>query len=789
MEDPRTFSYCQMRHRSFEGTTQSKKLAFLMPEPPRIPVAGKYDRVIQRKILGSKIPDYGSSRVRDELLATKFLKNSREGVVPDCVTSYLFNGEPLANFLIQEAQCNKEGWRFPSGAFLKELLSKSGFGKHTARHVRIEELLLSDYSDPNDKFSLFLGLYKEKGLNELPMPFTSLDIEDVQIYRSDYQRLKRLVRENRNNPKFIYECPIPSLNDSEPRDSIPARLAFGDGVTWMGIIRTPITKHKGKFRFDFHPIRRSAKAWQTLFDTFSTLVGVGIAKDVKDYLQFLTDFYDFTPYFAATVDLASIALVLGYTTRKTGLFTLNLLFTGTPLCKVMSCADNRWGDEDLPDCFLAYLIADIKSGHILATVMLSMLIRNMFPDPSTLCTLLGRDQRKAMWWFSWVVFTCLKDVLPSASPWDCTSRRTLANCLVNQDNVTPQRVVYFSEMLPDFLHLTAGGPRDLHYVRQTFRSQMFHMNKLDIQFGPKVDYSSAVRDPSYTFGRAEVTQNLGATDSPMLRANPAYKDDIFNPYDHAGNFNITTAWIRRHTQQSGRNTVDAIMEWLYLRQDHLFTLAYDEFHNLDLLSQPYYEIWGAKVSLYEKIMLHIDYRFDIDAPRVPILEKLIEYHRDNSVNQEKGSLARAENEVERKKLRLELMNANALRSGVGSSPKSGVANRVFAQIPGSQTLRNRRRSRARKQRLKDKIGKGVFVPRQEFRFRKLQTIRRGLSRAQSGQPSPVPSASQQMPSTSLPSAALQDSERYQMSEQIRQLKAQVANLSEVVNHYRSNPST
>ena len=81
------------------------------------------------------------------------------------------------------------------------------------------------------------------------------------------------------------------------------------------------------------------------------------------------------------------------------------------------------------------------------------------------------------------------------------------------------------------------------------------------------------------------------------------------------------------------------------------------------------------------------------------------HHR---ISQEKGSLAHAENEVERKRLRLEPMNTSSLRSGAGSDPKSGLANRIFAQIPRSQTEHNRRRSRARKQRLNDKIGKGVF---------------------------------------------------------------------------------
>ena len=439
MEDPTTTAYARMRRRSFENFAQSKEYSLLMFEPPRIPAAGNYERVIMRKILGCKIPDYGSSRVRDELLITKFLQNSRAGVIPDCVTSYLFQGEPLANFLIADVLQNNEGWRFPRGIFLNELLSKSGCGKHSLKHVHTKELVLSDSLDEESsaRFSLFLGLHKENSLVEFPMPFTSLDIEDVQIHKADYYRLKDLVRENRNDPNFIYECPIPALNDKGSRKSIPARLAFGDGYRWMGIIRTPITRLNGKFRFDFQQIRRSARLWQSVFDSFSTLVGVGIAKDVRDYVDFLTDFFNFTPYFAATIDLASLALVLGYTHRKTGLFTLNLLFTGTPLCKVMSCADNRWGDADLPECFLAYLAADIRSGHILATIMLSMLIRNMFPDPAALCSILGRDQRKAMFWFSWVVFNCLKDVLPSGLPWDCTNRRTLGKCLVNQDNVTP----------------------------------------------------------------------------------------------------------------------------------------------------------------------------------------------------------------------------------------------------------------------------------------------------------------------------------------------------------------
>ena len=69
-----------------------------MFEPPKIPTAGNYENVIMRKVLGCKIPHYGSSRVRDEILHTKFFKNSREGVTPDCAKHYLFDGEPLANY-------------------------------------------------------------------------------------------------------------------------------------------------------------------------------------------------------------------------------------------------------------------------------------------------------------------------------------------------------------------------------------------------------------------------------------------------------------------------------------------------------------------------------------------------------------------------------------------------------------------------------------------------------------------------------------------------------------------
>ena len=135
------------------------------------------------------------------------------------------------------------------------------------------------------------------------------------------------------------------------------------------------------------------------------------------------------------------------------------------------------------------------------------------------------------------------------------------------------------------------------------------------------------------------------------------------------------------------------------------------------------------------------------------------------------------------------MEVNSLRSGAGSQVQSGIGNRVFKQIPGSKNVRNKKWSLRKQKRTMRKIQSGVFVPKKEFEFRKLQNQRAGSGGVNSDPPTHYPSTSQQVTPSASGSAGLQDSERAKLKTQIAQLKAQVQNLQSVVQHYRPDSST
>ena len=161
------------------------------------------------------------------------------------------------------------------------------------------------------------------------------------------------------------------------------------------------------------------------------------------------------------VELASLSVVLGNDISKTSLFALNLMFTGCILIRDISTADQTICQKStkLGKPFKNFIVSHIRLYHILYVTMMGILVRNIFPDPSTICQTIERGQREVLDWFCAVIITCIDRTSP-AQPRNkvlATSRGALCKRL-RIDNIIPSRIDFLSKLVPDFIHVSNGGP-------------------------------------------------------------------------------------------------------------------------------------------------------------------------------------------------------------------------------------------------------------------------------------------------------------------------------------------
>ena len=104
----------------------------------------------------------------------------------------------------------------------------------------------------------------------------------------------------------------------------------------------------------------------------------------------------------AWINLGTLAIAAGWSLRARGMTILGMQVTDITMNKLVSTGDDLWGAEwdRIPDSLKVYSLGDLKLGHTAFIILMSILLRDLFPDPNVLLKHGDWTQHKGATWFA-----------------------------------------------------------------------------------------------------------------------------------------------------------------------------------------------------------------------------------------------------------------------------------------------------------------------------------------------------------------------------------------------------
>lgn len=696
-----------------------------------------YDFDILKSWLNIDPGKYGSSDNRDLNFLQAFLDANIERGLPDIVlpsviaqklTQFLPQGAPLAAYLQNHISLNQAGWSYPSSLYMDKITRSSTITNNSLAEVKMMEVTLgvTEIDEMQQTFSMVEG-YMEDGLKNFPIKFVSFDVESFAMPRELLTRLiERKKTWTRQSPTFTFK--VPKFNHPG-KVNIPARMILGDGSTWFLSIRfnfdeTAPVDGTRRYRMRIDPLPQEFIDFIT---SLPPLVGLNIMDDRDEIEDTLFNLYGLEVKLPVCVELDSLALALGSRLSRTNMFTMNLINMGSLLNKHASVADGHWPLplEELADPFKLYCLGDVRFGHNNFVVLISMLIRDIFPDPDVFCSTMELRQSQAFKWFGHMVINCLGETKLHPVKRDQAKTRQelikslrkheyLSNGTKRMETEPSPGIIAFSELIPDWPSMIRGGPVDLHAVTSTFASQFGVLQKMRLSpadCSPRLDRvvnEDFIRIVTFERGITAET-GLGDYSEAGLVARPELAGNLFKIDLN----DLSNNTLVRMATQTGQGRVPGILEWARLNPYMIKPLLL-KLKLMDMTTTPK-PFWIEKTAVYERLRLMHSFLFNQDAPVVSRIEQAIWTKQARVVDQEEGAWARNVRVLTNRNTRLNLYNTHSIGAVEAPTIRTGAQQQVYGQIPGDNHARNLRKREKTKQKIQNLKRLGRFIPKTAIR--------------------------------------------------------------------------
>ena len=438
-----------------------------------------------------------------------------------------------------------------------------------------------------------------------PTGVISMDLEAIQILKSDLEK----VLESAKMPKPL-PVPIENLNCKKIKKGtatqLPVRIMVGNGYSWA-LMLTLLTQPSSDGRLKVDP-PKFQRNMVSFLKVLPTAVGVGIQGDVKQILELIHKTSDPTFQFKyGCVDVSAMAVLAGWNFPFHNMQALSVQALGAVLNKSVSCGDGKWGLkwEHIPAPLQVYCLGDIKFGHLASTLFLTILLRDLFPDPDIVLSFTRSDGHKFMTWFTSWIADILQDV--EVSPGALSGALTRLGAIYSLRNrqrdgklssQPPSRVEVFSQLLGSWPSITYGGPRYLHQVRRHFlvQCQVFYGAQvaqwkviMPWEISLKMEVSATYALPGlsqldYTVGTALLSRGLGV--HPDLR-------HLVLPGE-----NLSSQAVEMLARDYQRVRREVVYEWLRLNLGEVQRFV-DQ-----VGSDTYYSKWKGSYLLEMQMIVH-----------------------------------------------------------------------------------------------------------------------------------------------------------------------------------------
>mgnify|MGYP001376925844 CR=1 FL=1 len=646
---------------------------------------------------------------------------------------------PLIYHLIADSKDPNSDWLIPSRNLLDDLSKIGSIDHNSLESVEVCEITINSSTKAElDHFSKWVFSCHCEDQNRFPSGLVSLDVEDIKVFQHQSDELRAAIASFAPDSEKIV-APVPRFSDSNCT-SLPAKIMFGNGRTWMGCIRfnynRAILNGKQHFILDPTPISEDHEAIKIL-QKLKYYIGENIINDRNNLQDYFKDMYNIDVLLPKAIEMNALCLAAGYRLNRSNMFTHNLIATGGVLNKEASCADGYWcwPVEKLHTALATYLVGDIRFGYTNSIIYLTLMLRNIFPDPYILCYMLELDQYRAVKFFCDLVFTCLCETNVLSVPYsEAETRRDLVRALRGYSDTIKRHMfqvpfedsIMFSRLIPNWPTVPYGGARFLHQVTSFFVEQYQTLQDIANNHPDlSADHNAKLHKPINDELICWITYNRGVDrpvmlDScfkPGLRADTMMgKQKIFN----INNISWDNESIDKEADRVNRPRVLGMLEQLRISPRIRGSILYN-LRELNL-DDPKYSFWLTRLTFYDDIKNMISILSNQVPAGVKRLEDEISMKHRRVADQEEETRKKDELIVEKRKKREQLFQIKEKQITPGSRRRTAQQQAVYNLVPGDHTKRNKK-NRARKYKKMALIKQlPNFIPNEEFKQLKSQGL-------------------------------------------------------------------
>ena len=666
------------------------------------------------------------SKNRDAKHMDGFLKVSKQGGFPDIesdLASWMPGRAPAIYHLIAQKKFQSPeadgGWQYPSVGLLGRISNRAGIDAGSYSGVSLVELTLSEFGNKEwDKYMRKIHAFKEDDNKMMPGNVLSFDVENVQVVPEAWEYLKNwknLSPEEQDKP---VDFRVPTFWE-KGTPGIPARMIIGNGITWMASLRFPWEQKyiNGEKRMVFNVSRKfDPTTLQTILDG-KALVGSGVVNDVQDITNIIKILYGIDLLIPPPLPLPALALCAGYRFPRANLFSLQLILTGGVHNKLVSCADNTWGQpfNKLDHSLQLYALADVRHGYMCYVVLMSLIIEHLFPDPVVVGSHLNLNHHEA--------YELLCTLIIHSLTWTKIHDRSYALATTRQDLLRslrkegyeaslPVNLRLLNEMMPPWPTPTYGGARDLSMVSKFFATkqadnltELYKVQRAENKY-TLLSFSSVRTSP---VSEAEVdwlTSRRGCKIPEILTGTPrdrpvTYNSSLRSSVLELSPEKLTYEHIMSEVQRTGQPRVLGIEEWARTALPWEVQIVLLELLklNTNLLNKEYRPIWIDRPAVYLKVKTIYQLRTNEPAFEVPILEDMIRGKSRMVIGQEVAKANRLRAAADLAEMRAARMKADDDREKSLPRHKIDLQGRHYATAPKSASLATIKRKDRRKRSL------------------------------------------------------------------------------------------
>ena len=579
-------SYAILNVENSRSRSVSAESFFLVPHIPGI--WGDYAQITKsqfvKKIGGFE--DFPTGKNSDQECMRLFLVHSRASKLVDPNLTEFFDMIPCRAPLIDHLSLDSErydSWDFPKKSDIELWVNRRGISTEWKNGVEIREFIIGvDSADDLVEFEAFVQEHLREDARRMPTSVLSFDVEVISVTLYDLLRMGSL----NHRDTHIYLTHDLEKNEAgetcDKKEPFPAKVMWGNGVQWCAILSFDIRKSGEGYTYNSQGIPTGILQ---LLESLPVVTGLGIREDVMLVEKVFGIISRLDVQMQGFVELGSLAVLAGWRLEARSMTAMSMIALGGAMNKMCSAGDGTWGLKysSIAEPLQVYAIANVKFGFITYNVLISLLMRQLFPDPDICCHMAGCMQEQwADWFFKWIRDTLIGTVVYDPDVSVAGTRRELMAALKYRQEsdgrlsrYSPARVALIADLM-EWPTLTQGGPRYLQPARLMFLSHYQLLRECNGVPGAAIFFVREIspEDQLYaTYGHDDIEQADVTVPVPMdpapefgpdfwleLVSHPHLQKRLFIPPFH----DISIQTLHEAARVSARDTREALFEWMRL---------------------------------------------------------------------------------------------------------------------------------------------------------------------------------------------------------------------------------